>query len=288
MRCEFIRAHGGESGPIRKACEILRVSRSEYYDCLNRPRSNAQMGREAPEGFVVEKFELHKGRYGYRRINRGLRRDGIVVSEKRVLAVMRGLGPQAKGTAREHGRAKPVEKGDPRASLINRVFDAGARSRLWVGDITYIDTDEGWLYIAAAMDAWHRKVVGWSMSGRITERLAIDALEQAVGREGPPDDLSLAFRDDRGPQNASRALQRRLGSHGMAQSMSGPGNPRDDAVAEPFFETLERELVSGRGFKSKDEARREVFKYIELYHNGQRLHSRSGCMAPCDLGRDAA
>lgn len=288
MRCEFIRAHGGELGPIGKACEILRVSRPEYYDCLNRPKSNAQMGREAPEGFVVEKFELHKGRYGYRRINRGLRRDGIVVSEKRVLAVMRRLGPQAKGTAREHGRAKPVEKGDPRASLISRVFDAGAGNRLWVGDITHIDTDEGWLCLAAAMDAWHRKVVGWSTSGRITERLAIDAPGQAVGREDPPDDFSLAFHDGQGSQYTSRAFQRCLESHGMAQPMSRPGNPWDNAVAESFLKTLKRELINDRRYKTRDEARQEAFKYIELYHNGQRLHSKNGYMAPCGLERDAA
>ncbi len=288
MRCEFIRAHRGESGPIRKACEILRVSRSEYYDCLNGPRPNAQIEREALEGFVVEKFEPHKGRYGYRRINRGLRRDGIVVSEKRVLAVMRRLGPQARGTARKHRRAKPVEEGDPRANLINRVFDVDARNRLWVGDITHIDTDEGWLYLAAVMDAWHRKVVGWSMSGGIAEKPAIDALGQAVGREGPPDDFSLAFHDDQGPRYTSRAFQRCLESHGMAQSMSRPGNPWDNAVAESFFKTLKRELIDDRRYKTRDEARQEVFKYIELYYNRQRLHSKNGYMAPCDLERDAA
>lgn len=288
MRCEFIRAHRGEFGPIRKACEILRVSKSEYYDCLNRPKSNAQIEREALEGFVVEKFELHKGRYGYRRINRELRHDGIVVSEKRVLAVMRRLGLQAKGTTRKHRRAKPVEKGDPRVNLINRVFDVDARNRLWVGDITYIDTDEGWLYLAAVIDAWHRKVVGWSMSGRITEKLAIDALEQAVGREDPPDDFSLVFHDDQGSQYTSRAFQRCLESHGIAQSMSRPGNPWDNAVAESFFKTLKRELINDRRYKSRDEARQEVFKYIELYYNRQRLHSKNGYMAPCDLERDAA
>lgn len=288
MRCEFIKAHRGEFGPIRKACEILRVSRSEYYDYLNRPKSNAQIGREALEGFVVEKFEPRKGRYGYRRINRELRRDGIVVSEKRVLAVMRRLGLQAKGTARKHRRAKPVEKGDPRVNLINRVFDVDARNRLWVGDITYIDTDEGWLYLAAVIDAWHRKVVGWSMSGRITEKLAIDALEQAVGREDPPDDFSLVFHDDQGSQYTSRAFQRCLESHGIAQSMSRPGNPWDNAVAESFFKTLKRELINDRRYKTRDEARQEVFKYIELYYNRQRLHSKNGYMAPCDLERDAA
>ncbi len=288
MRCELVRAHGGESGPIGKACEILRVSRSEYYDYLNRPKSNAQIGREAPEGFAVEKFELHRGRYGYRRINRELRRDGIVVSEKRVLAVMRRLGLRARGAARKRRRAKPVERGGPRASLISRVFDAGARNRLWVGDITHIDTDEGWLYLAAAMDAWHRKVVGWSTSGRIAEKPAIDALEQVVGGEDPPDDFSLAFHDGQGSRYASRAFQRRLESHGMARSMSRPGNPWDNAVAESFFKTLRRELINDRRYKTRDEARQEVFKYIELYYNRQRLHSKNGYMAPCDLERDAA
>ena len=288
MRCEFIKAHRGEFGPIRKACEILRVSKSECCDYSNRPKPNAQAGREALEGFVVEKFEPRKGRYGYRRINRELRRDGIAVSEKRVLAVMRRLGLQAKGTARRHGRAKPVERGDPRVNPINRVFDVDARNGPWVGDITYIDTDEGWLCLAAVTGAWHRRVVGWSMSGRITEKPAIDALGQAVGGEDPPDDSSLAFHDDRGSQYASRAFRRCLESHGMAQSMSRPGNPWDNAVAESFFKTLKRELINDRRCKARDEARREVFKYVELHYNRQRLHSKNGYMAPCDLERDAA
>ena len=288
MRCEFIKAHRGEFGPIRKACEILRVSRSEYYDHLSRPKSNARIGREALEGLVVEKFEPRKGRYGYRRINRELRRDGIAVSEKRVLAVMRRLGLQAKGTARKRRRAKPVGKGDPRVNLINRVFDVDAGNRLRAGDITYIDTDEGRLCLAAVIDARHRKAVGWSMSGRITERLAIDALEQAVGREGPPDDFSLVFHDDQGSQYTSRAFQRCLESHGIAQSMSRPGNPWDNAVAESFFKTLRRELINDRRCKTRDEARQEVFKHIELHYNRQRLHSKNGYMAPCDLERDAA
>ncbi len=210
------------------------------------------------------------------------------MSEKRVLAVMRRLGLQARGTARKHGRAKPVERGDPRVNPVNRVFDVGARNRLWVGDITHIDTDEGWLYLAAVTGAWHRKVVGWSMSGRITEKLAIDAPGQAVGREDPPDDFSPVFHDDRGSQYTSRAFQRCLESHGIAQSMSRPGNPWDNAVAESFFKTLRRELINDRRYKTRDEARQEVFKHIELYYNRQRLHSKNGYMAPCDLERDAA
>ena len=288
MRCGFIKAHRGGFGPIGKACEILRVSKSEHYGCLSRPKPSARIGREALEGFVAGKFEPRKGRYGYRRIDRELGRDGIAVSGKRVLAVMRGLGIQAKGATRRRGRAKPVGKGGPRASLIDRVFDADAGNRLWVGDITYIGTGEGWLCLAAAMDARHRKAVGRSTSGGVTERPAIDALEQAVGREGPSDGFSPVFRDGQGSRYASRAFRRRLESHGMARSMPRPGNPWDNAAAESFFKTPKREPMNGRRCKSRDEARREVFKYIELYYNRQRLHSKNGYMAPCDLERDAA
>ena len=264
------------------------MSSSEYYDYIKRRKSNAQIEREALEGFVAEKFDLHKGRYGYRRINRELRKDGIVVSEKRVLAIMRKLGMQAKGTTRKHRRAKVVEKGDPRINLIDRMFDVDARNKLWVGDITYIKTDEGWLYLAAVIDAFHRKVVGWSMSERITEKLVSDALEQAVGRENPPDDFSLVFHDDQGCQYTSRAFQRCLESHGIAQSMSRPGNPWDNALAESFFKTLKRELVNDRKYETREEAQQDIFKYIELYYNRQRMHSSIDYAAPCDLERDVA
>ena len=157
-----------------------------------------------------------------------------------------------------------------------------------MGDVTYVGTGEGWLYLAAVIDAFHRKVVGWSMSERMTEKLVADALEQAVGRESPPDDLSLVFRDDQGSQHASRAFQRCLESHGIAQSMSRPGNPWDDALAESFFKTPERELVNGKGCKTGEEAKQDAFKYIELYYNRQRMHSSIGYNAPCDLERDVA
>lgn len=157
-----------------------------------------------------------------------------------------------------------------------------------MGDVTYVGTGEGRPCLAAAIDALRRKVVGWSMSGRMTEKLVADALEQAVGRESPPDDLSLVFRDDQGSQHASRAFQRCLESHGIAQSMSRPGNPWDDALAESFFKTPERELVNGKGCKTGEEAKQDAFKYIELYYNRQRMHSSIGYNAPCDLERDVA
>ena len=173
--------------------------------------------------------------------------------------------------------------GDPRVSLVDRAFDVEASNKLWVGDIARIGTGEGWLCLATAIDALHRKVVGWSMSGLITEKLVTDALEQAVGRESPPDDFSLVFHDDQGSQYTSRAFQRCLEPHGIAQSMSRSGNPWDNAPAESLFKTLKRELVNGKGCKTREEAKQDVLKYIELHNNRQRMHSSIGYNAPCDL-----
>ena len=289
MRCEFLKAHRGEFGPIRKACEVLGVSKSEYYDYLKRRKSNAQIEREALEGFVVEKFELHKGRYGYRRINRELRRDGIAVSEKRVLSVMRKLGLKAKGATRRHRRAKAVEMGDPRVNLVNRMFAGGSRATAsgWATSPTSAPPRAGSTWQPSSTHGTARSSAG-RMSERITEKLVVDALEQAVGREDPPADFSLVFHDDQGVQYTSRAFQRCLESHGIAQSMSRPGNPWDNALAESFFKTLKRELVKGREYKTRDEARQDIFKYIELYYNRQRMHSAIGYNAPCDLEREAA
>lgn len=288
VRFEFLKEHRGEIGPIKKACGLMKVSKSGFYEYLGRKKSDAQIEREAIEGFVVEAFERHKGRYGYRRINRELRKNGIVVSEKRVLRIMQKLGLAGKGATRKHRIQKKVEPGDPRLNLVERAFTVGERNRLWVGDITYIPTREGWLYLAAVIDAFSRKVVGWSMSERITEKVAIDAMEQAVGREDPPDDGSLVFHDDRGAQYTSRSFQRCLDSHGIVQSVSRPGTPLDNAVAESFFKTLKRELVKERDYGTRDEAKQDIFKYIELYYNRVRMHSTLGYMSPVEYERQYA
>ena len=251
MRCELLEEHRGEFGPIRKACGILRVPESEYHGYVKRRRPDTQIEREALEGFVAERFDLHKGRYGYRRINRELRRDDIVVGEKRVLAVMRKLGLQAKGASRRHKRAKAVEMGDPRVNLVDRAFDVEAHNKLWVGDIAYIGTGEGRPCLAAAIDAFHRKVAGWSMPGRMTGKPVADALEQAVGRESPPDGFSLVFHDDQGSQHASRAFQRCLESHGIARSMSRPGNPWDDALAEILLQDAQARAGERQGLQDE-------------------------------------
>ena len=157
-----------------------------------------------------------------------------------------------------------------------------------MGGIACIGAGEGWPYLAAVTGAFPRKVVGWSMSERITEKPVADALEQAVGRESPPGDFSLVFHDGQGSPYASRAFQRCLESHGIAQSTSRPGNPWGNALAESFFKTLKRELVNGKGRKTREEAKRDAFECIELYCNRRRMHSSVGHNASCDLERDVA
>ena len=173
---------------------------------------------------------------------------------------MRKLGLQAKGASGKRKRAKAVGMSDPRASLVDRALDVEARNRLWAGGIACIGAGEGRPSLAAVIDALRRKVVGWSMSGRMTEKLVADALGQAVGREGSPEGFGLVFHDDQGSQHASRAFRRRLESHGIAQSMSRPGNPWDNAPAEPLFKTPERELANGKGCKTRGEGKRDVFE----------------------------
>ena len=266
----------------------MEISRSGFYEHLGRKKPNAQIGREALEGFVAKAFERRKGRRGCRRIDRELRKSGIAASGKRVLRIMRKLGLAGKGATRKHRIQKKVEPGDPRSNLVERAFSVGERNGLWVGGIACMPAREGWLYLAAATGAFSRKVAGRSMSGRIAEKAAIDAIGRAVGREDPPDDGGLVFHDDQGAQYTSRSFQRCLDSHGIAQSVSRPGTPLDNAVAESFFKTLKRELVKERSYRTRDEAKRDIFKRIELYYNRVRMHSTLDYMSPVEYERQYA
>ena len=210
------------------------------------------------------------------------------MSEKRALRTMRKLGLAGRGATRKHRIQEKVEPGDPRLNLVERALAVGGRNGRWAGGIACMPAREGRLYLATVTDAFSRKVVGWSMSERITEKVAINAIEQAVGREGPPDDGSLVFHDDQGAQYTSRSFQRCLDSHGIAQSVSRPGTPLDNAVAESFFKTLKRELAEERSHGTRGEAKRDIFKRIELYYNRVRMHSTLGYMSPVEYERQYA
>lgn len=279
------KAHRGEFGLIRKACELMKVSKSGHCGYLHRRKSDARIEHEALEGFAKDILGQYHARYGYRRVTQDLRKMDIFVGDKRVLHTIQQLGYVAKGATRKHRRRKAVEPGDPRPDTVEQVFSVEGKSRLLMGDITYIPTKEGWLYPAAVIDAFSRKAVGWSMPDRITEKLAIDAIGQAIGRENPPNDGRLVFHDDQGARYTSKAFQRCLDSHGITQSISRPGTPLDNAVAESFFKTLKRELVKGRDYKTRKEATQDTFKYIELYYNTVRMHSALNYDSPVEYER---
>lgn len=266
----------------------MKASKSGFYEYLGRKKPNARIEREALEGLAVEAFERHKGRYGCRRIDREPRKSGIAASGKRVLRIMRKLGFAGRGATRKRRIRKKVEPGDPRPNLAERAFSAGGRNRLRMGGIACMPAREGRLYLAAAIDAFSRKAAGRSMSDRIAEKVAVDAIGQAVGREGPPGDGGLVFHDDQGAQHASRSFQRCLGSHGVVRSASRPGTPPGNAVAESFFKTLKRELAEERGYGTRGEAEQAIFKRIELYYNRVRMHSTLGYMSPVEYERQYA
>jgi len=216
---------------------------------------------------------------------RELAKIDIYTSKKRVARIMKKLGLQAKGTPRRYRRtSNPSEQ--ERANLLDRVFSVNDKNSVWVGDITYVSTKQGFLHLAVMIDLYSRKVVGWSMSSGISEKLATCALNQAVGRENPRP--GLIVHTDRGSQYTSRAFQTALSEKGFIHSMSRKGNPYDNAVSESFFRTLKRELVKGAAFEDRLVAQQAIFKYIELYYNRRRIHSSLGYKSPLEYERQSA
>lgn len=226
---------------------------------------------------VLRIFQEHKGRYGAYRISIILRREGKCFSKRRVLNTMRDLGLVAKGCNYQHRRRVQTSKGIERPNLLNQIFQATERNKVWVGDITYIRTKKGFLYLAAFVDIYSRKVVGWSMDARIKESIVLNAFTQAFGREHPS--AGLIVHTDRGSQFAG-TFQSLLRKHQFEASVSRKGNPYDNALMESFFRTLKRELINGANYEDFECAKLEIFKYIELYYNTKRLHSALGYESP--------
>lgn len=282
MRFAFIEAEKAVF-PIELMCEVLQVSRSGYYAWLRRPRSR----RETEDRHLARKIAAihvqHRGRYGSPRILADLRDDGIATSRRRVARLMRQQELKWCRTRRFRVTTDSDHALAVAPNVLDRNFSASAPDRAWVGDMTYIWTGEGWLYLAVILDLYSRKAVGWSMGERLSTKLATDALEMAIARRRPAP--GLLHHTDRGCQYASRDYRRRLEKAGMVCSMSRTGNCWDNAVAESFFATLKGELLDGEEPATRDEARRGVFEYIEGYYNVTRRHSTLGNLSPVAFER---
>ena len=278
MRFAFIAKHRG-IWQIRQMCQMLDVSRGGFYEWLGRPPSARSRQNELLQVQICRSFELSDRTYGSLRVQRDLRDWGHVCNLKRVARLMRVAGLKA----RHKRRRLPTDTGLRPASsiapnLLDRQFTATAPNQRWVADFTYIWTSEGWLYFAVVLDLYSRRIVGWSMSTEMTAQLVTDALIMAIWRRGRPQ--SLLHHSDQGSQYTSEQFQRLLAEQGITCSMSKAGDVWDNSVMETFFSSLKIERVYRKDYRTRDQARADLFDYVERFYNPYRRHSTIGYVSP--------
>jgi putative transposase len=273
MRFRFIRDHRA-SFPVRPMCRALGVSASGFYDWLRQPQGRrADTDRE----LVREIQAIHaesRSTYGCPRIHAELRHRGRRVGRKRVARLMRASGLQARRKRRFRATTDSRHNHPVAPNLLAQRFEATRPDEVWLSDITYIPTAEGWLYLAVILDLFTRQVVGWAMDQEMPQELTLRALAMAVARRHPRP--GLIHHSDRGSQYAATAYQKALREHGIRCSMSRKGNCWDNAPAESFFGTLKTELVHRCRYATREEARHDVFEYMEIFYNRRRRHSALG------------
>lgn len=284
MTYSFIQANK-DAWPVAVMADVLEVSTAGFYACRGRPASQRQRRRDA---LLVEITAVHKearGRYGSPRVHAELKAKGHGGCVNTVAEVMRQAGVRAKTARKFRHTTDSNHKRPVAANVLGRQFAPAGPNEAWVADITYIPTREGWLYLAIVEDLYSRMIVGWSMDSTMTSRLVVDALEMAIRRRLPGEDL--VAHSDRGSQYASEHYQRLLGKHGIECSMSGVGQCWDNAPAESFFASLKKELVHDEDYQGREEARASIFEYIEVFYNRKRRHSTLGYVSPAEYEQPA-
>ncbi len=272
------------SYPISLLCRVLKVSRSGYYDWKGRPPSKRTRENDALTEKIREIHGRSRETYGSPRVHAELRTLGSCCSRKRVARLMRQAGLRGcmrgrrKRTTRRSGRAVPAK------DLLHRSFAATQVDRVWVADITYVSTREGFLYLAFILDAHSRRIVGWAMESHLRTELVMDALGMAVWRRKPAP--GLIHHSDQGVQYTALSFTERLREVGIQPSMGRTGTALDNAMAESFVSTLKAELVSNLEFPSRQAAKTAIFEYLETFYNTRRLHSSLGYRSPVDFEED--
>ena len=283
MRFAFIAKHR-EIWPVSWICGALGVSRSGYHAWLTRApsrrtRSDEELGARARASDVTS-FRT----YGARRVWHDLLAEGYRCGLHRIERLMRAQGlrarPRRRGLPKDQGERSVIA-----GNVLDRQFTADGPNRKWVADFTYIWTAEGWLYVAAAIDLFSRRVVGWSMKADMTAQLVTDALIMAIWRRGKPD--ALLHHSDQGSQYTSEQFQRLMADSGVTCSMSRSGNCWDNAAMESFFSSLKTERIARKVYRSRNEAKADVFDCIECFYNPIRRHSTIGYRSPIDFEREA-
>ena len=260
-------------------CKILKVDRTSYYSWV---RAGSVIDKNDKELNKLIEHLFHQSRqtYGTRRIKALLlQNEGLILSRRHIGKIMKKLELSVKGKRKFKINTTDSNHSLPIANnILNRDFYAGKANQKYVGDITYIPTNEGWLYLATVIDLYSRKIVGWSMSNSMKTTLVNDALLMALKQRSP--NKGLIWHTDRGSQYASYEHRDLLQSYGIIQSMSRKGNCWDNAVAESFFHTLKTELIYHQKFQTKAQANQAIFEYIEVFYNRQRIHSANNNLSP--------
>jgi len=277
MRFQFIEEHRDEFA-VKLMCTVLGVSTSGYYAWRDRPPSKREMANRELTARIKEEFEKSRETYGSPRIYQVMRKLGLMCSQNRVARLMRAAGLKAKQTRRYRSTTKRNKADRAAPNILKRDFSAEAPNKKWVADITYIATQEGWLYLATIMDLFSRRVVGWAMSPRMTSDLTLSALDMATRRCRP--ERGLIHHSDQGSQYTDSTYQAVLAAHGIVASMNGVGSWWDNAPMESFFGTLKSELVYDRAYRTRAEASPDLFYYIEAWYNRRRIHSALGYESP--------
>ena len=265
---------------IVETCELVGISRSSYYHQRTKKPSARALKDAALVAEIRAVFTKAKKRYGSPRIMRVLRKRGVRVGKKRVARLMRQNGLVARPKKRFRVTTNSEHKHPIAPNLLRRDFSADSPNKVWVGDITYIWTHEGWMYLATIIDVFSRRVVGWAMRSYLSRQLAMEALSRAIELRQPKS--GLIHHTDRGCQYASSDYRNLLKSAGIQQSMSRSGNCLDNAMAESFFSTLEYELLMQNNFQSRSGALWAVAEYIENFYNRKRLHSGLDYKSPVE------
>jgi len=252
-------------------CKVLKVYRSGYYAWLKRPDSERKQRRRKLTRRIHEIFLSSRRLYGSPKITRILREEGIRVGQKTVAELMRKSGLKSRTVRKYKATTNSKHTHPVHDNILNQTFEAERPNQVWMADITYCWTNEGWLYVASIMDLFTRKIVGWKADSRMTKELVIDALDQAYQREKPS--AGVLHHSDRGSQYASKEYQEKLKQYNMIGSMSRKGCCYDNACIESFHSVIKRELVHLEKFKTRARAKREIWEYIERWYNRRRIHS---------------
>lgn len=264
--------------PVRLMCYCLKVSSAGFYAWRGRvPSARAKANERLLTTIRVAHAESRRT-YGSPRIHAALKAEDVGAGRHRIARLMRLNGLQAKTRRRFKASTQSNHNLPISENILDRHFTANRRDTAWVGDITYVWTQEGWLYLATMLDLFSRKVVGWALSERIDRHLVIQALARAIARRKPAP--GLLVHSDRGSQYASHDYQTLLADHKLVGSMSRKAECWDNAVAESFFGTFKRELIYHQTYTTREDARQEIFEYIEVFYNRKRLHSTLGYMDP--------